>query len=48
MGTGVSVLGLSKSNLGKYEVHLPTLNEQKKVANFFNKLNKKSNFNNKN
>jgi type I restriction enzyme S subunit len=47
MGTGVSVLGLSKSNLGKYEVHLPTLNEQKKVANFFNKLNKKSNFNNK-
>ncbi|HDX9676800.1 restriction endonuclease subunit S [Bacillus mobilis] len=41
MGTGVSVLGLSKSNLGKYEVHLPTLNEQKKVANFFNKLNKK-------
>ncbi|WEZ08674.2 restriction endonuclease subunit S [Priestia flexa] len=41
MGTGVSVLGLSKNNLGKYEIFLPTLEEQKKKANFFNILNKK-------
>lgn len=41
MGTGVSVLGLPKNNLGKYEIFLPTLEEQKKKANFFNILNKK-------
>ncbi|MEH7049902.1 restriction endonuclease subunit S [Bacillus pseudomycoides] len=41
MGTGVSVLGLSKNNLGKYEVTLPDLDKQKKVASFYKKLNKK-------
>lgn len=41
MGTGVSVLGLSKNNLSKYEVYLPTLDEQHKIAKFFNILNKK-------
>lgn len=41
MGTGVSVLGLSKNNLGKYEITLPDLDKQKKVALFYKKLNKK-------
>lgn len=41
MGTGVSVLGLSKNNLGKYEVYLPTLEEQNQKSSFFNLLNKK-------
>lgn len=41
MGTGVSVLGLSKSNLANYSVFLPSLGEQKKIASFFIQINKK-------
>lgn len=38
MGTGVSVLGISKTNLSKFRLKLPTLDEQRIVANFFNEL----------
>lgn len=41
MGTGVSVLGLSKSNLAKYTVNIPSLEDQEKIAKFFSSLNKK-------
>lgn len=41
MGTGVSVLGLSKTNLATYPVFLPSIDEQREVANNFIKLNKK-------
>jgi len=38
MGTGVSVLGLSKANLSKFKLNLPVLEEQKKISFFFNEL----------
>lgn len=41
MGTGVSVLGLSKTNLATYPIFLPSIDEQREVANNFMKLNKK-------
>lgn len=41
MGTGVSVLGLSKSNLANFPIFLPSLDVQKKVASYFIQLNKK-------
>lgn len=41
MGTGVSVLGLSKSNLSKYPVTLPNIETQRKIGFFFGELNKK-------
>lgn len=41
MGTGVSVLGLSKTNLATYPVFLPSVVEQREVANNFIKLNKR-------
>jgi type I restriction enzyme, S subunit len=34
MATGISVLGISKSNLAKIEFPLPALPEQQKIANF--------------
>ena len=40
MGTGVSVLGLSKSNLEKFPIYIPSIEIQKKVASFFNLINK--------
>ncbi|GHH96647.1 restriction endonuclease subunit S [Neobacillus kokaensis] len=41
MGTGVSVLGLSKSNLEKFPIYFPSNDIQKKVAHFFNFINRK-------
>lgn len=41
MGTGVSVLGLSKSNLSKYPVTFPDIETQKKIGTFFGEFNKK-------
>lgn len=41
MGTGVSVLGLSKSNLSKYPVTLPNIETQRNIGFFFGRLNKK-------
>lgn len=41
MGTGVSVLGLSKTNLAKYTLTIPCLDEQEKIAKHFMNLNKK-------
>lgn len=43
MGTGVSVLGLSKSNLEKFPIFIPSIDIQKKVAHLFNFINKKIN-----
>lgn len=34
LGAGISVLGISKSNLEKIELSLPTLQEQRKISNF--------------
>lgn len=41
MGTGVSVLGISKTNLAKFNVPLPSLSEQKKIGEFLFSLDKK-------
>ncbi|OOZ99814.1 hypothetical protein BHL51_12855 [Bacillus cereus] len=41
MGTGISVLGLSKSNLGKYPVAIPNMQTQQKVASLFECFNGK-------
>lgn len=41
MGTGVSVLGISKTNLAKFNVLLPSLSEQKKIGEFLFALDKK-------
>ncbi|MBS9806327.1 restriction endonuclease subunit S [Bacillus toyonensis] len=41
MGTGISVLGLSKSNLSKYPVTLPDIKTQKKIGALFEGFNKK-------
>jgi type I restriction enzyme, S subunit len=41
MGTGVSVLGLSKTNLAKYTVTIPGIDEQEKISKYFINLNKK-------
>ena len=34
LATGISVLGISKTNIGKVEIKLPSLEEQTKIANF--------------
>ncbi|WP_088321254.1 restriction endonuclease subunit S [Bacillus wiedmannii] len=41
MGTGISVLGLTKSNLANYSVFLPPLEKQKQIANYSMQINKK-------
>ncbi|MBS4748629.1 restriction endonuclease subunit S [Bacillus altitudinis] len=41
MGTGVSVLGISKSNLKKLEVALPSLEEQRKIGELLHLFDKK-------
>src|SRR5699024_5368275 len=40
MGTGVSVLGLSKTNLAKLKINLPEIEEQKKIGKFFRKIDR--------
>ena len=39
-GTGISVLGISKTNLSKYKLYIPSITEQNKISNFFSKLDR--------
>lgn len=39
--TGVSVLGISKSNLGKIDLNIPSLPEQTKISGFLSSINAK-------
>ncbi len=39
-GTGISVLGISKKNLSNFNLGLPEYNEQKKIGDFFSKLDR--------
>ena len=41
MATGVSVLGISKRNLSKIQLPIPTLKEQTKIANFLTSVDEK-------
>ena len=41
LATGISVLGISKSNLGKVELKMPCLEEQTKIANFLSAIDQK-------
>lgn len=41
IANGVSVLGISKNNLAKLEVKLPSFEEQNKIANFLSLIDKK-------
>lgn len=39
-GTGISVLGISKKNLEKLNLYLPSYKEQQKIGDFFSKLDR--------
>ncbi|RIN77077.1 restriction endonuclease subunit S [Staphylococcus simulans] len=39
-GNGISVLGISKTNLGKLLTFLPSIQEQQKIGDFFSKLDR--------
>lgn len=41
IGTGISVFGISKTNLGKMEILLSSLKEQEKIGKFFYSIDKK-------
>ena len=41
LATGISVLGISKTNLGKVELKVPFLEEQTKIANFLSAIDQK-------
>ena len=41
LATGISVLGISKTNLGKVELKVPCLEEQTKIANFLSAIDQK-------
>ena len=41
LATGISVLGISKTNLGKVELKVPSLEEQTKIANFLSSIDQK-------
>ena len=41
LATGISVLGISKTNLGKVELKIPCLEEQTKIANFLFAIDQK-------
>ena len=41
LATGISVLGISKTNLGKVELRIPCLEEQTKIANFLSAIDQK-------
>ncbi len=45
--TGVSVLGISKGNIAKVEIGLPTLEEQKKIVGFLTTIDNKINYTSK-
>ncbi|QUY37622.1 restriction endonuclease subunit S [Acinetobacter junii] len=42
LATGISVLGISKTNLGKVELRIPCLEEQTKIANFLSAIDQKN------
>ncbi|MDR0901019.1 MAG: restriction endonuclease subunit S [Methanobrevibacter sp.] len=44
IATGISVLGISKTNLGKIIIKIPSIDEQEKIANFLSKVDEKINF----
>jgi len=39
-GTGISVLGISKTNLASFSLYVPSYREQKKIGSFFSKLDR--------
>lgn len=41
LATGISVLGISKTNIGKVEIKVPCLKEQTKIANFLSSIDQK-------
>ncbi|MDO7242210.1 restriction endonuclease subunit S [Acinetobacter baumannii] len=41
LATGISVLGISKTNIGKVEIKVPCLEEQTKIANFLSAIDQK-------
>ena len=41
LATGISVLGISKTNMAKVELNLPCLEEQTKIANFLSAIDQK-------
>lgn len=41
LATGISVLGISKTNIGKVEIKVPCLKEQTKIANFLSAIDQK-------
>ncbi|MDO3658936.1 restriction endonuclease subunit S [Acinetobacter genomosp. 15BJ] len=41
LATGISVLGISKTNLGKVELRIPCFEEQTKIANFLSAIEQK-------
>lgn len=40
IATGVSVLGISKGNLSKVKIHIPSFQEQQKIASFLSSVDK--------
>jgi len=44
IATGISVLGISKNNLGKLKIKIPSINEQGKIAIFLSKVDEKIGF----
>src|SRR5690625_1590137 len=40
-GTGISVFGMSKDNLGKMKLYIPTIEEQQKIGEFFKTLDER-------
>ncbi len=42
-GTGISVFGISKENMGKMEFNIPSYSEQQKIGHFFKQLDKQIN-----
>ncbi|MDR1819843.1 MAG: restriction endonuclease subunit S [Methanobrevibacter sp.] len=41
IATGISVLGISKTNLGQIKIKFPSIEEQEKIANFLSKVDEK-------
>ncbi|MFM6247911.1 MAG: restriction endonuclease subunit S, partial [Dolichospermum sp.] len=41
LATGVSVLGISKTNMGKVKLLIPSTKEQTKIANFLTTIDEK-------
>lgn len=41
IANGISVLGISKTNLSKIEVKIPSLSEQQKIVELFNLIQEK-------